>query len=146
MLSIVSMLRFRCYILFSVMLFSASCGSHAIDGKSKRIGDVLFVEPNSGLVNDLALVEHNKGFWSGMYWYKGTVAPEWFRSQIDRLEDSGYAEFKESENLDLQAKVFSEHEWSKPHWHSVARIADNRRYSIYYQEETKTLTLIWFSY
>lgn len=138
--------KLRHIFLLCLVVFVASCSSHAIDEKSKRIGDVLIVDPNSELLSDVVLEEHSKGFWSGMYWYKGVVKPKWFYSQIKRLEDSGYEEFTQSENLDLEARVFSKDEWSKPYWHSVARMGNNRRYSIYYQEETETLTLIWYSY
>ena len=138
--------RLKCLILLCLSLLSASCSSHAIDEKSKRIGDVLAAEANLDLVNDLTLEEYSKGFWSGMYWYKGTVSPEWFYSQVERLEKAGYTEFIKSENLDLEAKVFSKSEWTKPYWHSVARVGNSKRFSIYYQEETKVLTLIWYSY
>lgn len=138
--------RVKCLSLLCLSLFLVSCSSYAIDGKSKRIGDVLAAEASSDLVNSLNLEEYSKGFWSGMYWYKGTVSPEWFHSQIERLENSGYTQFTKSENLDLEAKVFSKSEWSKPYWHSVARVENSKRFSIYYQEETEVLTLIWYSY
>ena len=135
----------KLYLLFFTF-FIISCSVQGVSRKNNRIGDILFADPSTELVQNLDLKEYKKSFLGGMYWYKGSVSSDWFRFQVNRLEKLGYEEFKQSKNVDLEAKVFSKDECLEIYWHSVAKVGNHKRYSIYYQEDTEMLTLIWFSY
>jgi hypothetical protein len=77
------------------------------------------------------------------YWYKFHVSPEWFASQIQELQKGGYQEFEKADNIDLPFDVFEETEWGKPLWYSSMLLPD-KRYSIYYDEDSQVLTLVVF--